>query len=526
MTAPARSASVGRDAATVTTWNLLSRVTGLVRVVVLGGALGATRLGDTYQASNQVSNVLFELLAAGTLSAILVPGLVRRLAHHDVEEARQFAGVVLGRVLVLVVPLVALGAVFARPLARLLFVGNDGPSRSAQVGLGAFLLLFVQPQMLLYAWGAIVTAVLHADGRFAAASLAPVANNLVVAAGLGLLWHRGAHGLNLAGEDKWLLGATALGGVGVMTLVPVLAAWRAGLAVVPTLRAHVDVDGIGRDALWGGLVLVPPQLIAFASLLVAGRAGGGVAAYQIAFTFFLLPYALVAHPTATVLSPRMARAATHDQRERLRGLSGSGLDIIAAALCLAAGMAAALAPWLIRLVAFGALGALGGAHLTATALAWLAVGLPAYGATLLLTRVGYAADHIRMPARCAIVGGVAGGVVLLAATQPNTDNAIVATVALAHTVMVSVAAGAMLLGCVRAGALDVAWARLGRFVVGAAAAGVVARVVATAMPEGDGRLLAAVVVGVATLVGTMGYALTVVALGERRLPRLAGADEC
>ncbi len=524
MTTPTRSASVGRDAATVTTWNLVSRVSGFVRVVVLAGALGATRLGDTYQASNEVSNVLFELLAAGTLSAILVPGLVRRLAHHDVEEARQFAGVVLGRVLALVVPLGLLGMVFARPLASLLFIGNSGPSHDAQVRLGAFLLLFVLPQMVFYAWGAIVTAVLHADHRFAAASLAPVANNVVVTFGLALLWQRRASGLTLSAADRWLLGGTALGGVVVMTLVPVIAAWRAGLVIAPRLRARVDIDGVGRDAFWGALVLVPPQAVGFASLLVAGRAPGGVAAYQIAFTFFLLPYALVAHPTATVLYPRMARAHTRGEREHLQSISASGLELVGAALCLGAALAVALAPWLVRIVAFGALDNANGLSLTATSLGWLALGLPAYGASLLLTRVGYAADDVRMPALSAMTGGVAAAIVLVAATTPTNDVAIVALVSLAHTAMVMVAAAAMLVGCVRARALELVGARLARFVFAAVGSGVVTRLLADAMPAGDGRPLLLAVVALSAAVGITAFVGTVFVLGERSVPRLIGND--
>ncbi|HEX8769745.1 MAG TPA: hypothetical protein VF711_03130, partial [Acidimicrobiales bacterium] len=43
----------------VTTGNLASRVTGLVRVLAVAGALGATFLGNTYQSANLVSNLLF-----------------------------------------------------------------------------------------------------------------------------------------------------------------------------------------------------------------------------------------------------------------------------------------------------------------------------------------------------------------------------------------------------------------------------------------------------------------------------------
>ena len=55
---------------------LASRGVGFVKVWVIAAVLGATYLGNTYQASSSVSNVLFELIAAGALSAVLVPTFV------------------------------------------------------------------------------------------------------------------------------------------------------------------------------------------------------------------------------------------------------------------------------------------------------------------------------------------------------------------------------------------------------------------------------------------------------------------
>ena len=60
----------------VTIGNVASRATGLLRVLAIGGALGTTYLGNAYQSANLVSNLLFELLAAGMLSSVLVPPFV------------------------------------------------------------------------------------------------------------------------------------------------------------------------------------------------------------------------------------------------------------------------------------------------------------------------------------------------------------------------------------------------------------------------------------------------------------------
>ena len=63
---------------------------------MIAAVLGTTYLGNTYQSSNAVSNVLFELLAAGALSAVLVPTFVTHLDRGDQAEAERLAGRLLG----------------------------------------------------------------------------------------------------------------------------------------------------------------------------------------------------------------------------------------------------------------------------------------------------------------------------------------------------------------------------------------------------------------------------------------------
>src|SRR3712207_1622130 len=100
--------SVGRAAAGMGLATAVSRVLGAVRVLVIASVLGATVLGNVFQSSNALSTVLFELLAAGALSAVLVPSFVELLDRGDQRGAERLAGGILGRALV-VLGLVSLG---------------------------------------------------------------------------------------------------------------------------------------------------------------------------------------------------------------------------------------------------------------------------------------------------------------------------------------------------------------------------------------------------------------------------------
>src|SRR3954447_13932870 len=147
--------SLARSTVTITAWNTVSRLTGFVRVLAVGAALGTTFLGNTYQSSNLVSNILFELLAAGLLAAPLVPAFVGLLdrGHHD--DAEHLAGSLLTIALVGLGAVVILGMVAAPWIMRVLTAGVQEDSvRDAEVTLGTFWLLFFLPQILLYAIGA------------------------------------------------------------------------------------------------------------------------------------------------------------------------------------------------------------------------------------------------------------------------------------------------------------------------------------------------------------------------------------
>src|SRR5882672_4411399 len=141
-----------RAAARMSIATFASRGIGFVRVWVIAAVLGTTYLGNTFQASNSVSNVLFELLAAGALSAVLVPTFVELFRAGDDREAERLASGVLGLALVVMGIVAVAGIVLAPLLARILSSGAPNPTiEHQQIELSTFLLRFFVPQVMLYA---------------------------------------------------------------------------------------------------------------------------------------------------------------------------------------------------------------------------------------------------------------------------------------------------------------------------------------------------------------------------------------
>ena len=295
----------------------VSRLVGFVRVLVIAAVLGTTYLGNTFQASNSVSNVLFELLAAGALSAVLVPTFVtldRRAA--TTREADRLANGLLGYALVVLGVITVLGIVFAPLLARLLSSGAPNAHVGAeQRHLATFLLV-----------------VLRAAGRALRVRRDRDRSALREAA---LRDHRGRADRQQRRDDRCASSCSACwpgrtrrfdltarregccsrsrapAACSRSSAILVVAARRAGLlaAARAGTAAIPRSSRFSRLAVWGVLLHSGAAMLLGAAIVVGNGVAGGVVAYQVAFVFFLAPYAVLAQPIHTAILPEMSNDA-------------------------------------------------------------------------------------------------------------------------------------------------------------------------------------------------------------------------
>src|SRR5438105_882992 len=69
--------SLMRSGAIMALGTIASRVTGMLRTLVLAAALGSKALGDAYNTANTVPNIIYDLLLGGILTSVVVPLIVR-----------------------------------------------------------------------------------------------------------------------------------------------------------------------------------------------------------------------------------------------------------------------------------------------------------------------------------------------------------------------------------------------------------------------------------------------------------------
>jgi putative peptidoglycan lipid II flippase len=526
---PRAEPDLARSTATMTVLTLLSRLTGFVRNVVVVGVLGVTFLGNTYETANTVPNLLFELIAAGVLQAVLIPTLVELAAAGQDEEAEHVARSVLGLSAALLAVLAGIGFLLAPFVMRLLMSNVPDPHvRADEVRLGTILLWFFLPQVVLYASNTVATGVLNAKGHFAVPVVAPLLNNVVVVASYGLFaWmrHGAQDSLHLSGAEIAVLGLGTTLGVIAFCGAPVIAAVRSGTSLRPRFDwRHPRVRRIARLGGWAAAFLAATNVLLIVVLVLANDVEGGVVAWNLGFTVFVLPHALIALPVLTALFPTMARQATTGDDVAYQRTVSSGVRAIAYLVLPASAAMLALSVTMARVLQFGTFhpGAVGA---VAAAVAAFGPGLLGYGTFLFLARALYAQGDTRTPALVNL-GVVVGGSVTMIATFPFVHgHARIAALAGAHSAAYLVGA-AVLYGIVRArtsaaGAAGDLGRSLLASLAAAGAAGAAMWFVGDAI-DARGRIHSLVELVAAGAVGLVVYVLTSAALGGPR-PRTVPA---
>ncbi|MGO4598664.1 murein biosynthesis integral membrane protein MurJ [Terrabacter sp. 2RAF25] len=307
-------------AGTIAALTLLARVVGFGRWFAFSHSVGATCVGSVYQSVNAVPNVLFEIAAGGVLAAVVVPLVAGALARGDRAHADETASALLTWAVVVLVPLGAVVALAARPVASAL-LGTGCPG---EVDLGAGLLRIFAVQIPLYGVAIVLAGVLQSHRRFVGPALAPLLSSVVVI--VAYLAYRALVADPAASIGDVPQVATAALGVGttlgvVALALPLVApVRRAGIRLRPRLRFP---DGVARRvrtlALAGLLAVAGQQLATLVVIRLANDRGGSgtLNVYTYAQAVTLLPYAVLAVPLATAAFPSLA--GSHAARQETGG---------------------------------------------------------------------------------------------------------------------------------------------------------------------------------------------------------------
>jgi putative peptidoglycan lipid II flippase len=349
-------------------WTLVSRVTGFARDVVIAAVMGVGPVADAFVVALRLPNHFRAIFGEGAFNAAFVPAYARA-RETDAADAQGFADRVFTLMLAVQVALLVAALVGMPWVVRLLAPGfADDPQKFA---LAVTLTRVTFPYLLFVTLVTLLSGLLNAHERFAAAAAAPVLLNVSMVAALAVAFlfptagHAAAWGVAAAGVLEFIL--------------VWIDARRAGIA--PSLaRPRLD-ETLKRFFKALGPAVVGSagiQIAMFADTIIASfLPTGAVSSLYYADRLYQLPVGVIGVAAGTVLLPEMSRRLAAGDTAGAHGAQNRALGFT---LALAAPFAVAflIVPDLIMAALFrrGAFD-LAAAQRAGAVLAAYAVGLPA-----------------------------------------------------------------------------------------------------------------------------------------------------
>ncbi|MDC7123337.1 virulence factor MviN [Cellulomonas fimi] len=470
---------LGGAAAMIAAITVLSRVLGFGRYLVQASAFGVGAIGSTYNSANLLPNVLFEAAAGGALAGALVPLLALPVAKNLRADVDAVASAALGWTLAVLVPLGALLAALAGPIAA---VWPNLPDAQREL-LRYFVTVFAV-QVPLYGVAVLLYAVLQAHKRFFWPAFAPVMSSVVVIAVYATYGHLAGGERNdpaAAGDAALTVlawGTTA--GVAVMALPMFWPVHRLGVRLRPTLRFPAGVARPFAALAFAGVgSLVAQQLTTLVVMLVSSWRGGDgtFSLFVWSQQVYLLPYAVLVVPLATSTFPRLAARAAEKRLTEYASMASATTRAVVAAAGVGAAAVTAAAPAVADV--FGVIGQdRAGIAAMAPTITLMMPGLVGFAVLFHVSRALYALERGRAAVTANVVGwatAAVGSVVLAVVLVPEGKDLArtLAAVAVAGSVGMLVGGTAAVVALARAAGRP-AVAGLARTLAVVVVAGVVA----------------------------------------------------
>jgi putative peptidoglycan lipid II flippase len=375
---------------------LLSRITGLVREILLASQFGAGIVFDAFVVAFRIPNLLRRLFAEGAFSQAFVPVLGEYRGKHGDEATRELAGRVLS-VLTAGLFVVTLVGVLAAP--AVVYLSASGFAKDAdKFALAVTLLRICFPYILFVSLVSFAAGLLNTYGSFKVPAFTPVLLNLSFIAFAVLVAPR------LERPVIALAWAVFFGGVAQLLFqIPFLK--RIGM--LPRPRWDPRDEGVVRI-----LKLMGPAAlgvsVAQVSLLINTQIAswledGAVSWIYYADRLMEFPSALLGVALGTVLLPSLVRHHATDDRASYSRLLDWGLRLtLVLALPAAVALATLAVPLIATLFWHGEFQQRA-VMMTRNALIGYAAGLVGIILVKVLAPGFYAKQNIRTPVKIALV---------------------------------------------------------------------------------------------------------------------------
>ncbi len=402
---------ITRAAGLIGSATFTSRILGFVLDIVLARLVGAGMVSDAFFLAYRIPNMLRELFAEGSMSAAFIPVFTETLTQKNREEARTLASATF-TALLLVVSLITLVAILMAPwIVRVIAPGFL--DELGKFNLTVMLSRFMFPYLIFISLGALAMGMLNSLRAFAAPAFSPVLFNVFIIASALYLSPQ------LTEPIFGVAIGVCLGGL-AQFLVQVPSLMRQGM--LPRLRwdpFHPGVKRIGWLLLPSMIGLSVTQVnILVNSLLASFLAEGSLTYLFYGMRLVLFPLGIFGVALGTAILPTLSQQAAAGQMDELKKTLAFGLRMVFFIIIPSMVGLMVLRIPIIHLFfehgEFTAAATIG----TATAMAFYAIGLPAFAGIRIVVAVFYSLKDTKTPVKVAVLAMVVNIILNLALMFP------------------------------------------------------------------------------------------------------------
>ena len=398
--------SLIKSASIVSLLTLASRVTGLVRELLIASTFGASAMTDAFNVAFRIPNFFRRLFGEGAFSQAFVPVLAATRAQHGLESTHLLIDRVATVLLWTLLCTCVVGVLGSPLLVWAMASGLQQNPRGFEVAVVMTRWMF--PYIGFMSLVALAAGVLNTWKRFAVPAVTPVLLNLCM---IGAAWLGGPWFQTIGLEPIYALcGGVLFGGVLQLTgqwmalrqmgLMPRLA-WRwAAIRAAWQDPGTKNVAKLMVPALLGVSVAQVSTLIN--TQIASHLPGGSVSWLTYADRLMEFPTALLGVALGVVLMPQLALASAAADAKKYSSLLDWGLRIVVLlSVPCSIGLLIFAKPLVAVLYHYGAFTAMD-VHQTSMALMGWGAGLVGIVAIKVLAPGYYASQDIKTPVRIAI----------------------------------------------------------------------------------------------------------------------------
>lgn len=385
-----------KSASVITLVTIASRVFGYIRDQRITLLLGTTLAADSFVLAYRIPNLLRRLVGEGSMTASFIPVFTSYMAEKPKEEVWEFANRLFWTLALVVAALTVLGMVFSPGVIHVFTLFGEN---RMQWDLAVHLNRIIFPYIFFISLAALAMAILNCFHVFGVPAATPILLNVsIIIFSMAAVWSRFQHP-----AEALAVGVLVGGALQILVQVPLLVKHGMRFRFGLSLR-HPGIRSVARLMVPGFFGIGVYQVNLFVDTIFATSSkmpSGSVTSLYVADRVMELVLGGYAIAVATAILPMMSHQAAARDYEAMKKTFSFALRIVSFITIPAmVGLVILRGPIIEVLFEHGRFVA-ESTQLTARALLYYALGLPAFAAVKLIVPAFYSTQDTRTPVRVA-----------------------------------------------------------------------------------------------------------------------------